>query len=86
MNKKELLDTIRAYQFYALELNLYLDNFPENIEAKADYKIISSKLCSLISEYEKKYGLLINFGMSIDNCNDFSSWTNDPWPWEKDKK
>ena len=83
MNKKDLLDAIREYEFYAVELNLYLDNFPDNVEAKSDYKIISSKLCSLISEYEKKYGTLINFGMSMDNFNDNTSWTETSWPWER---
>ena len=26
----DLLNEIRKYQFYAMELNLYLDNFPSN--------------------------------------------------------
>ena len=83
MNENELLFKIMKYIFYAVELNLYLDNFPDNVEAKSDYKIISSKLCNLISEYEKKYGTLINFGMSMDNFSDNTSWTETSWPWER---
>ncbi len=30
MKALELLDDIQKLQFYAVELNLYLDNFPEN--------------------------------------------------------
>ena len=30
MSKEELLEKIMQYQFYAVDLNLYLDNFPEN--------------------------------------------------------
>lgn len=83
MDKYMLLDAIRKYLFYAVELNLYLDNFPNCKEADEDYKNISKKLNNLINEYETKYGQLQNFGFSkdIDSC----SWTNDPWPWEQEK-
>ena len=30
MCKNDLLNEIKKYQFYAVELNLYLDNFPNN--------------------------------------------------------
>ena len=33
MNSYSLMNTIRMLQFAAIELNLYLDNFPENKEA-----------------------------------------------------
>lgn len=48
MKALELLDDIQKLQFYAVELNLYLDNFPENRKATEDYKEISSKLSELI--------------------------------------
>ena len=48
MSKNDLLNEIKKYQFYAVELNLYLDNFPNNPKAINDYKIISKKLDSLI--------------------------------------
>ena len=41
MKALELLDDIQKLQFYAVELNLYLDNFPENRKATEDYKEIS---------------------------------------------
>ena len=37
MNRKELLNKIQKYLFYAVELNLYLDNHPECKEAREDY-------------------------------------------------
>ena len=33
MCENDLLDEIKKYQFYAVELNLYLDNFPNNKKA-----------------------------------------------------
>ena len=39
MNANELLSAIREYQFYAIELNLYLDNFPNDERAKKILKL-----------------------------------------------
>lgn len=76
----DLLDKIRIYQFCAIDLNLYLDNFPDNKDATEDYRRVSSKLTDLIGEYEKDYGPLTNFGSSF--MEDPQSWVEKPWPWE----
>ena len=34
MNEQDLLNKIRELQFFAVELNLYLDNFPDNQKEK----------------------------------------------------
>lgn len=80
MNSFELLKCIQEVQFYAVELNLYLDNFPNNREATEDYKEISRKFDKLVAEYEYQYGPIRNFGSAyIENPN---KWVNQPWPWE----
>lgn len=80
MKSFELMNNIRKFQFYAIELNLYLDNFPNNKEAREDYQEISKKLDKLINQYECEYGTIRNFGSAyIENP---SSWVNQPWPWE----
>ncbi|EGT3616056.1 spore coat protein CotJB [Clostridium perfringens] len=80
MKALELLDEIQKLQFYAIELNLYLDNFPENEEATADFKEISSKLSEAIKNFELEYGPISNFGNAyIQNPE---CWVNQPWPWE----
>ena len=81
MKKNETLESIQKYLFYALDLNLYLDNFPENKEAREDYKIISCKLMMLVKEYEKDNGPLMNFGMTHGKKQE--KWTDSRWPWEK---
>ena len=81
MNRNELLDIIRSLQFYLLDLNLYLDNFPNCTKAVEDYKLISSKLQKLVCEYEESYGPLTNFGSAY--VQDPEKWINSPWPWEK---
>lgn len=82
MNKHECLNVIRKLQFFALDLNLYLDNFPNCKNATDDYKVISSKLRKLIWDYEQDYGPLTNFGSSYIQNPD--AWIDSPWPWEKE--
>ena len=80
MKKLELMNKIQMLQFAAVELNLYLDNFPNNKEAEEDYSNISRKLDKLINDYEYQYGPIRNFGSAyIENSN---AWVNQPWPWE----
>ncbi|AOR24404.1 spore coat protein CotJB [Clostridium taeniosporum] len=82
MYEKDLLDSIMIYQFSAIDLNLFLDNFPDNEDAKKDYDIVSSKLTCLINEYEKNFAPLTNFGTSVkENPH---AWVEKPWPWEKE--
>ena len=71
---------MQKLQFCAVELNLYLDNFPNNKQAKEDYQEISKRLDQLVYEYEKNYGPMRNFGAAyIENPE---KWTRQPWPWE----
>lgn len=80
MNENELLCKIMKYIFYAVELNLYLDNFPTNQQAIDDYNEVSRKIDFLVCKYERCYGPLTNFGnASIENPE---KWTSNPWPWE----
>lgn len=57
MTKKDILNSIRIYHFCAIDLNLYLDNFPEDKNATEDYCKVSAKLQSLIADYEKVMAL-----------------------------
>lgn len=80
MDKDELLRRIQEVSFYAVDLNLYIDNFPENEQAVCDYKAISMALRNLNEMYEKHYGQLKNFGESVVHGK--WNYINDPWPWE----
>lgn len=80
MNIDELMYEIQKLQFAAVELNLYLDNFPNNKQACEDYQQVSKRLNALIKEYEIHYGPLKNLGAAyIQNPE---KWTSQPWPWE----
>lgn len=77
---KDALKNIMVYQFCAVDLNLFLDIFPDDKNATEDYKRVSCKLNSLVHDFEKEHGPLTNFGSSyIENPD---AWVDKPWPWE----
>lgn len=80
MDRNGLLELIRKMQFYAVDLNLYLDNFPNNRKATEDYIEISQKLDKLIEKYECDYGPIKNFGSAY--MENPILWVNQPWPWQ----
>ena len=80
MDKDLLFNEIQKHQFFLLDLNLYLDNFPDNEKATKDFKQYSTNLKKLMWEYEKNYGPLINFGFAY--FQNPEEWVNSPWPWE----
>ncbi|MBD7914195.1 spore coat protein CotJB [Clostridium sp. Sa3CUN1] len=83
MTKHEYLDKIYRLQFFIVDLNLYLDNFPTCEKAKSDYENISCELKKTIWDYEKEHGPLTNFGSAY--FQNPEKWVNSPWPWEKSK-
>lgn len=83
MNRHEHLEMIQKLQFFAIDLNLFLDNNPSSEKAIADFDKISGELKKAIWNYEKEYGPLTNFGSAFFQNPD--EWVNSPWPWERTK-
>lgn len=81
MKSDDLLRKIQIYQFCAVDLNLYLDNFPDCSEAKEDYCQVSAELDKLLKQYEESCGPLRNFGMAY--MENPEKWINQAWPWEQ---
>lgn len=76
----EMLTSIDALCFACHDLNLYLDNYPDDkkmIDLFNQYRVQSNQM---IREYEKKYGPLF---VDSDANNTYPwAWDNRPWPWE----
>lgn len=79
--RKKLLRKIQELQFACIDLNLYLDNFPNNQQALMDYNMFTQDLQNHIRMYEMKYGPFRNFGSSPSQYP--WAWINEPWPWEE---
>jgi spore coat protein JB len=81
--KEEMLFNILMYKFALKELNLYLDNFPNNtqiLNLYNQYLLEEKKLCN---QYQKNYGPLTIDSENIESNN--WKWIKSPWPWEGTK-
>ncbi|SOB99620.1 spore coat protein JB [Ureibacillus xyleni] len=76
----QCLEEIQAIDFVIVELNLYLNTHPNDLEAIKQFNECSKKSMQLKVEFEKKFGPLMNFGRSYANY----PWDLDdtPWPWQ----
>lgn len=75
-----LLKEIQAYEFAAIDLNLFLDTHPNEQRALVDYNALTHHLNMLKSQYEQLYGPLVVFGFAPSQYP--WQWTEGPWPWE----
>ncbi|WP_281249138.1 spore coat protein CotJB [Halobacillus massiliensis] len=84
MDRNEMLQDIQEIEFVLLELQLYLDTHPEDIEALNLFNAFSGELQKLKLLYDLIYGPLLGFGFS--QSKDEWKWVNDPWPWQLEKR
>ncbi len=79
-NRQKLLLDIMENSFYAHELNLYLDNFPNDREKIEFFNKYNKKAETLIIEYNQKYEPLTLSGNELKELP--WAWEDSPWPWE----
>lgn len=80
--REDLLLQIDTQRFATIELGLYLDIYPNDINAINTYNNYLKKEKELINIYESKYGpLSLNSYMQGNNW----LWNKSPWPWEVQK-
>ena len=81
MNEQaRLLTDIDALGFAMIDLNLYLDVFPNDREKIALYNQYRKEKESMLKEYESKYGPITT---NSDSLNTYPwAWNNMPWPWD----
>ena len=80
LSKSDLILKIQELTFACVDLNLYLDNHPDDACAINMYNSFSKQLNEAMRSYECKYGPLTNFGYGKSNCP--WQWVEEPWPWE----
>lgn len=78
-DREQLLTVLDAFDFATIDINLYLDIYPNDKDMLAlfnQYRIEKNKLRS---EYENLFGPLLTD--SDANMTEWA-WDNKPWPWE----
>lgn len=79
MNQSQLLHWINMVSFAVVEITLYLDTHPCDMEAIDYFNHYISLRRSALDAYAAKFGPL-----TVDTANPESSWTwaEQPLPWE----
>ena len=78
--KKALLYQLMQYKFALIDLNLYLDMYPNDTNILSLYNRYLSIEKQICDQFEKKYGPLTTDYLNL-NTNTWE-WINTPWPWE----
>ncbi len=81
--REKLLLELSRIQFAAHELNLYLDNYPNDTSMIALFNDYRERGNELMKNYEAKYGPLTITSNNL-NATPFA-WEKESWPWEEDK-
>jgi spore coat protein JB len=76
----ELLEEIQEVDFVLVELTLYLDTHPQDLNAVKQFNEFALKSHVLKNEFEELYGPLQQFGNSYSRYP--WQWAETPWPWE----
>lgn len=80
--REDLILQIDENRFATIELGLYLDLYPNDINALNKYNSYLKKEKELITIYESKYGpMTLNSPVQTNTW----LWNNSPWPWEVQK-
>ena len=76
----QLLEEIQAIDFVLVELNLYLDTHPNDVDAVKQFNEAAQKSMHLKHNFEQKFGPLMHFGRSYSGYP--WNWDDTPWPWQ----
>lgn len=74
----ELLLKIQELTFKTIDLNLYLDVYPNDMTVYNEFKSTTEELKKYKEIYEKNYGPICMTDTSFYNSY---KWANNPWPW-----
>lgn len=80
-SRENLLREVMAADFTLIDLNLYLDTHPWDMNALMQYNCALQRARMLRNNYERMYGPLSP--MSPYAAMGRWRWIESPWPWEK---
>ena len=79
---EEDLLNLNQMQFAYHELNLLLDNYPNNVEVLNLFNEYRQNFNNLLQDFESKYGPITVLSEYLNETP--WRWDNEPWPWEGD--
>jgi spore coat protein JB len=76
----QLMEDLQAVDFVLIELNLYLDTHPEDLEALKQFNTFAQQSQALRRTFEERFGPLLGGGKSFSTFP--WAWKEPPWPWQ----
>ncbi|MDQ0087086.1 spore coat protein JB [Paenibacillus anaericanus] len=76
----EMLEKLQALDFVLVELNLYLDTHPDDLQAIEQFNQLTFERTNLANHFQQLYGPLQNFGRAYSKFP--WEWSKVPWPWQ----
>jgi spore coat protein JB len=76
----QLLEELQAVDFVLVELTLYLDTHPGDVNAINQFNQYAQYRNQIKTAFESKYGPLQQYGNSYSD--EKWSWHSGPWPWQ----
>lgn len=80
MTKEQLLRWISYTKFACVDVSLYLDTHPCDMEALSYFQEYNRLYNEAMDEYAKAYGSLTISHARYSNT--YWDWVNQPWPWQ----
>ncbi|WP_019536013.1 spore coat protein CotJB [Paenibacillus ginsengihumi] len=74
------LEELQAIDFVLVELTLYLDTHPTDVQALQQYNQFAQHRMHLAQQFEAEFGPLMHFGHSFSRHP--WQWWEPPWPWQ----
>lgn len=81
LNEEALMRKVQELSFMAVELQLYLDAYPDSAAALDAYRKTTSELAGATRQYEEHFGPLT----ASSSRGDRWTWTMGKWPWQTDE-
>ncbi|MGU3472262.1 spore coat protein CotJB [Paenibacillus sp. D51F] len=74
------LRELQTLDFALVELNLYLNTHPGDMQAIQQFNQLAQKRQACAQQFEMQFGPLVNFGNSYSRYP--WQWSETPWPWQ----
>jgi len=75
-----LLTELQQLDFVLVELTLYLDTHPYDMQAVQQFNQFAQRRRQVAQVFESRYGPLMQFGHSFSRYP--WDWADSPWPWQ----
>ena len=81
--QRDMLQQVQVADFVVVELQLYLDTHPNDLEAVTQWREATKRAKHVRNQYEKQFGPLNMHSVPSKELLEAGwRWSQPPWPWQ----